>query len=427
MKGLSPRPTFLALLCGGALVLPAGGCASFFGPKALEKSHGPYNEAVRLVDEEQLLRNIVHLRYTESPLVLKVGSIATQYEVSGQAEARPFFGTPNPAGTFFRTFVAVLPDVFVEGANRPTVTLNPADDADAIRQFLTPIPPETLVFLAEMGWGVSSVLRLWLERLNGVPNASPADGAARGVAPDFVRFKRVAELFQAAQDHNLGSVHGEERTVEASGPLPVEAITSAAAVEAAKNGMEYRPRGDGKSWMLLRKERHLVLDVHPGAEASPEISELTTLLNLVPGQRRYDVVVTHGGGPDPLRYPLPPSMEIRAQPRSTIQALVYLANGVEVPTEHEQCGLVRPPVDPEGHPFDAREVTRGLFEVHVSKGHKPPATAYIAVKYRGWWYYIDDGDLASKTTFGLILHLSRLDFGSRRVIGGPILTLPVGR
>jgi hypothetical protein len=141
----------------------------------------------------------------------------------------------------------VLPDVFVEAANRPTVTLNPSDDADTIRQFLTPIPPETLTFLAQTGWAVSSVLRLWLERLNGVPNASPPDGDIRGVPPDFARFQRVAELIQAARDRNLSSVHGEERSVDASGPLPAETITSAAAVEAAKNGMEYRPRGDGKT------------------------------------------------------------------------------------------------------------------------------------------------------------------------------------
>jgi hypothetical protein len=198
-------------------------------------------------------------------------------------------------------------------------------------------------------------------------------------------------------------------------------------VEAAKNGLEYRPREDGKTWALVRRESHLVLTLHPGAETSPEFVELTALLNLVPGQRRYDVVVKRGGAPDPLRYPLPPSTEIRVQPRSTIQVLVYLSNGVEVPAEHQKCGLVRSPVDPEGRPFDAREVTRGLFEVHVSKGHKPPAGAFVAVKYRGWWYYIDDGDLASKATFGQILHLSRLDFGSRHVVGGPVLTLPVGR
>ena len=46
---------------------------------------------VRLVDEEQLLRNLVPMRYNEVPLNLNVASTAAQYELAGGAEARPFF------------------------------------------------------------------------------------------------------------------------------------------------------------------------------------------------------------------------------------------------------------------------------------------------------------------------------------------------
>jgi hypothetical protein len=115
-------------------------------------------------------------------------------------------------------------------------------------------------------------------------------------------------------------------------------------------------------------------------------------------------------------------------PRSTIQVLFYLANGVEVPVEHLVCGLVRPATGPDGVVFEDREITRGLFEVHVCRGKRPPPTAYVAVPYRGYWYYIDDRDLVSKATFLLVLELSRLDF-ARRIPGpsGPVLTLPAGR
>ena len=75
--------------------------------------------------------------------------------------------------------------------------------------------------------------------------------------------------------------------------------------------------------------------------------------------------------------------------------------------------------------MDGRELTRGLFEVHACKGHKPPPTAYVAIKLRGYWYYIDDRDQASKSTLALVLQLSRLDFGTQKATG-PILTLPVG-
>ena len=55
------------------------------------------------------------------------------------------------------------------------------------------------------------------------------------------------------------------------------------------------------------------------------------------------------------------------------------------------------------------------------------ANAYVAVKYRGWWYSIDDRDAQSKVTFTIILQLSRLDLRRRPPGGGPLLTLPVGR
>jgi hypothetical protein len=425
--GPAPRPRRIVFVLAALLpVLAQGGCA--FGPRVLERTHGQYYEAVRQVGEEELLRNIVHLRYTENPLELNVSSIAAQYELTGQAEARPFFLSPNPSNSnvIFRTFTAILPDVLVGASNRPTITLIPAEDSAAIREFLTPIPADTLVFLAQTSWPASTILRLWVERLNGVPNAVVASGPQRDVVPDFARFVRVAELLQAAQDREVATVRAENRTTEVGGPLPAEAITAAAAVEAAKNGLEYQPRGDGKSWVLVRKERQLVVAVNPGAETSPEMLELAGLLNLVPGQRRYDIVVVFGG-PDPLRYPVAPSTDLRVVPRSTSQVLFYLANGVEVPAEHLRCGLVRPAVDAEGRVFDGRELTRGLFEVHVCKGHKPPATAYVAVKYRDYWYYIDDRDQASKATLVLMLQVSRLNFGRQRSGAGPLLTLPAGR
>jgi hypothetical protein len=104
----------------------------------------------------------------------------------------------------------------------------------------------------------------------------------------------------------------------------------------------------------------------------------------------------------------------------------YLANGVEVPAEHLEAGLVRPPVGPDGRLFDGRAVTDGLFTVHACREHKPPPTAFVAVKYRDYWYYIDDRDQESKATLALVLSLSRLDF-ARQPPGGPFLTLPVGR
>jgi hypothetical protein len=211
-----------------------------------------------------------------------------------------------------------------------------------------------------------------------------------------------------------------------SGPLPAEAVTAAALVEAAKNGMEYRPRQDGKTWELVRKDRKLVVHVNPAEAGRPELAELAALLNLVPGAGRYELIVSTTVVFDPLRHPAAPTTAVYAQPRSTAQVWYFLSNGVEVPDEHVRCGLVRLPVNEAGQPFDARAVTEGLFTVHACKGHRRPPNAFVALHYRDYWYYIDDSDAQSKATFALVLQLSRLDFGQHQH-GGPTLTLPVGR
>jgi hypothetical protein len=403
-----------------------GGCA--FGPKVLEMSHGRYNEAIRQVDEEELLRNLVHMRYNETAINLTVSSIAAQYELTAGAEARPFFIAPNPSNSniVFRTFTKILPDVTGSAANRPTITLIPSDTGDAVEKFLTPISAETLVFLAETSWPVSTVMRLWVERLNGVPNASSASGPQRDQIPDFERFRRVADLMQLVRRLRLGDVKSDERFVEVGGPLPASAVTAVAAVEAAKNGLEYRPRADGAYWNLVRKQRRLAFVANPEAIGHPVLDDLAQLLNLQPRQLSYEVIVEQGLVPDPQQWPGPPSNDLRITLRSSAQVYFFLANGVEVPPDHLAKGLVRLPANPDGSLFDGRAITADLFTVHAHRGHKPPATAFVAIRYRDYWYYIDDRDQASKETFALVLAITRLDFG-RQAPGAPFLTLPVGR
>ncbi len=228
-----------------AVLAALPGCS--FGPKALERTHGKYATAVQRVEEEQFLKNVVRLRYAEAPRNLDVAAIAAQYEFTAGTEARPFFSTEAP-GNPFRSFASVLPFASIEGSNRPTVSLDPQDDASTIRQFLTPISDETLVFLTQSGWPVSSIVRIWADRINGVPNWVPASGPPRDVPPDFQRFRRAAGLLQVVQDREWGSIKAEDRTTELSDPLPANAVNSSSVTQAAKDGFEYRRKGD--EWVL---------------------------------------------------------------------------------------------------------------------------------------------------------------------------------
>ena len=75
----------------------------------------------------------------------------------------------------------------------------------------------------------------------------------------------------------------------------------------------------------------------------------------------------------------------------------------------------------------ALDATEDLFRVHVCKGHKRPASACVAVRYRDHWFYIDDRDQQTKSTLMLMLQLRHLDFKRQQLGAVPALTLPVGR
>ena len=68
---------------------------------------------------------------------------------------------------------------------------------------------------------------------------------------------------------------------------------------------------------------------------------------------------------------------------------------------------------------------KSLFRVYSVKASEPPENAHVAVAYKGHWFYIDQTDQDTKSTFSLLLELSRLE-----VLGkagtGPLLTLPIG-
>jgi hypothetical protein len=54
----------------------------------------------------------------------------------------------------------------------------------------------------------------------------------------------------------------------------------------------------------------------------------------------------------------------------------------------------------------------------------PPCVA-VAVCYLDHWYYLDERDHDSRSTFALVLHMSRIEVG-QTAGGAPVLTLPIG-
>jgi hypothetical protein len=394
----------------------AAGCS--LGPRSLERNRLRYNEAVKTTTEEQLLLNIVRLRYTDTPSSLSVTTIAEQPEVTAGLKAIPFF-TAQAAGNAFGGYRgAVLPQAELGGTVRPTITYTPLDDQEFTRRLFTPISLEGVAYLAKTTWPIATVFRLWLENLNWVSNAETASGPTPRDPPEYAEFLAGILALQRLQDRRLAILTTEERGERLTDGVAAGLNTPAAAVEAAKGGFEYR-KDDTGGWAVVKKKLRPVLRVGKVAADDPDFAAFCRAFKLDPVRRTFDLDVEKL---DPFLAGAPAAGlgVLDLETRSLLQVLFFVSNGVEVPPEHAASGAA-----PQTPGFDWHQVTAGLFRVECAAGKKPPACAHVAVCYKGYWFYIDERDRDTKATFALLVELSRLELGTTAG-SAPILTLPLG-
>ena len=158
-----------------------------------------------------------------------------------------------------------------------------------------------------------------------------------------------------------------------------------------------------------------------------DLVELAEMLRLVPDRRAYPVKSQENVEVDlndeaaVTTSPSGPFEEISINARSGSQAMAFLAKGVNVPPAHVRQGEVHMYKGLDGRPFDARQLTRGFFSVCVQK-HRPMRSD-LAVKYRGYWFYIAEDDVQSRATLSFLKFI--LDVNSQSGSAGPVLTLPL--
>ena len=406
-----------------AIVLCSCGCS--IGPRAIHRDRILYNEAIKTSTEEQLLLNIVRLRYTDTPSSLGVSSLADQYEVTKNIGIMPFF-TSAAAGQAFGGYRSVLlPQAGIATAQRPTLTYQPQDDQDFTRRLFTPLSLEATASLSKTTWPISTVFRLWLENLNWVSNAETASGPTPRDPPDYAEFLSGVEALQRLNDRKLATVFTEEQDDPASDDIPSEKITALAAVSAAKAGFEYRKVEKTGNWRVVRKKQQPILRVADSAKGDPDFLEFCRAFKLDPSLTAFEMST---GKLDPFLKDAPKAglAGLDLETRSLLQVLYFVANGVDVPASHLASGEAPLTRGADGGAFDWNQVLGGLFQVGSACGKKPPANAHVAILYKGYWFYIDERDRDSKATFSLLVELSRLQLSGDKAGTGPVLTLPIG-
>jgi hypothetical protein len=406
----------------GLLLLPVG-CS--FGPRALPNDRIRYNEAVKTSTEEQLLLNIVRLRYTDTPSSLAVSSLADQYEITRNLALMPFFTSAAAGNAFGGYRGTVLPQASLGAATRPTLTYSPQDDQDFTRRLFTPLSLDSVASLSKTTWPVSTVFRLWLENINWVSNAETASGPTPRQPPDYADFLVAVEALQRLTDRKLATIYIEEKDDPASDEIPAAKVTAEALAQAAKDGMEFRKGEKSENWRVIRKKQQPTLRIAEAAKNDPDFQTLCRVFRLDPAQRTFEITTSKL---DPFLKDAPKEgvKYLDLETRSLLQVLFFVANGVEVPSSHTSSGVAPVTAGPDGQAFDWQQVLGGLFRVCSCDGKKPPPCAHVAVQYRGYWFYIDERDRDTKSTFSLLVELSRLQLASDKAGPGPVLTLPIG-
>ena len=385
------------------------------GPRTLPVSSSHYSDAVRVAQSEQLLVNLVRLRYRDQPVYLSVTSISTQFEfgASASVDGNIVEGGPDLLGV----------GGGVDYAERPTITFGILSGDAFEREMLEPISVGTIALLGESGWRIDRVLRLTVENLNGLRHAGTASGPTPHAEPRYEPFLEAVGLLQHLVEQRVVEFEFELRSRTFSDLIPRSQLSGEDLIAAAREGIEFKSVGGSDDYQPVLEERRLVLRVHPHADPPVELTRLRALLNLDPALNRYEVVSADDAEHD-LFEPRTALSQIVVDTRSLQGVLYYLSQGVRPPTDDLERGAATITRRADGSLFDWDDLLAGLFR--VSHSGSKPRNAAVAVRHRGAWFFIADDDETTKSTFLLLRHLFTLQSGDRPSIK-PVLTLPVGR
>jgi len=187
-----PRlPKRWAALFASGLMAAAGlsGCTSL-GATRIAVDRGDYADRLRESDKDQLLSNIVALRFGDGPLFLQVASVTSQYAREISANARGNFNRGDNDEAAVLTANASLRET-------PTITYTPMTGEKFAHDLLSPISPVSLLAMMQVGWNADDLFRVAVRSINGVRNLSRAPMFALEPAGDFpglaLAFRRLQQ------------------------------------------------------------------------------------------------------------------------------------------------------------------------------------------------------------------------------------------
>ena len=359
------KTTRISKLLAAALIglLALTGC-THLGPKTVAVDRFDYSTAIGDSWKQQTLLNIVKLRYMDLPIFVDVASIVAGYSMQTGASVN---GTLSSGEAIQGNFASIGGSVIY--TERPTITYVPITGEKFLRGLITPIDPKNIFFMLQSGYAADFILARAVESLNGVRNRSTVGGTVREADPDFIR---ALDLLREVQAAGAFGMRVEEDKVKGS------------------TGVVFFRRDDGN------------------ADIAEKGAEIRQLLKLPAEQQKFVLTYSPMRGTD---------NELAVNSRSMLQIMQTIASRVDVPEAHLKDHSAWPSV--ENAP--AAESRRQNPRIH--SGKEKPAAAFAAVRYRDYWFWVDNGDLQTKRALTVVMFFFTLaDSGSPEKL--PLITIP---
>ena len=403
------------IACAFMLAAPAG-CSQ--QAKIIQSRHWDLNETIRQTNDQQLLLNMVRMRYEETPYFLQVSSITTSFSASASAglqAALPSGGSGPGAPNVF------TPSVGFSYSETPTVTWSIPESSKFLARFYAPIGTQQLTVLSQSGFDLVDVFTVGSRTMNGLRNKeySVRDGLL--VPSNHDEFREALRLLNELTREGLADTVYSLNAKYAGVTLPISQMEPRGVAEGLALGQLYLSREPGKA-TPLRAIKPLHLRFTKKSDGDPRAARLRDLLKLRTDLYTFPIMDITDVSPEGLRSldgklaqvfdPDERLAHIMLTNRSVIEILQFGAAYVAAPLADIENGIVR----------DRNLGSNVLLTVLSSQTE--PANAWLKVEYRGTWFYVPSTDLDSRSSFSLLSALFASVVGD--VPGAdPVLTIPV--
>ena len=330
------------------------------GPPTMTRDRLDYGTALTESWKRQVLLNIVKLRYLDPPTFVDVASIVSGYSLETTASA----GATALLGADGDSISGGVQGKFTD---RPTITYVPLTGRAFMGGLMAPMSPESLFFTIQSGWPADTMMRLGVAAMNGLRNESVS---LQGYEPADPGFTRVAELM---------------RSIQKSGAISIRVQVDDQRRQSALFSLPGRGLSD---------------------ETRAQSAELRQLLGLSTDAHEFRLVFGTSNADD---------REVAVLTRSVLHTIQTLAMRVEVPEAHVTEGRAVPsPL------VSAGDVASALVRTSDAE---PGDEAFVSIRYRDRWFWIDDRDLRAKRDFAYIMLLFTLA-NTGAETGLPVITIP---